>query len=101
MLMVLVLLLSTSTANPAASTYSCRFHITVTDAGTEALNGVYYDETSELSDESVYYYKWSSELDDWNYYFVQPTRPIADKIKKRSLQLKRSLQSKKRLEKNP
>ena len=65
MLMVLVLLLSTSTANPAASTYSCRFHITVTDAGTEALNGVYYDETSELSDESVYYYKWSSELDDW------------------------------------
>jgi hypothetical protein len=52
-------------ANPAASTYSCRFHITVTDAGTSALNGIYYDETSELSDEVVYYYKWSSELNDW------------------------------------
>jgi hypothetical protein len=48
-----------------ASAYSCRFHIAVSGAGTAALNGIYYDETGELSDNAIYYYKWSAELNDW------------------------------------
>lgn len=47
------------------STYSCRFHIEVTNAGTPELNGLYYDETSSLADGVVYYYKWSVAFDDW------------------------------------
>ena len=62
---ILFLIWSSAAANSAASSNSCRFHITVSGAGTDSLNGVYYDETAELSDSVVYYYKWSAELKDW------------------------------------
>ena len=62
---ILFLIWSSAAANSAASSNSCRFHITVSGAGTDSLNGVYYDETAELSDSVVYYYKWSAELNDW------------------------------------
>ena len=62
---ILFLIWSSAAANSAASSNSCRFHITVSGAGTDSLNGLYYDETAELSDSVVYYYKWSAELNDW------------------------------------
>jgi hypothetical protein len=62
---LLIQLLLQRLVNSQVSTYSCRFHIEVTNAGTPELNGIYYDETSELSDGVVYYYKWSQALDDW------------------------------------
>ena len=65
LLLFLLPILASAAVTPAISKFTCRAHITVSGAGTDAINGKYYDDTDSLSDSVQSYYKWSEELNDW------------------------------------
>lgn len=64
LLLALVNCMTSVTAKPLSPS-TCAYAVRVAGSGEPEVNGLYYDDTSELSDGVPYYYKWSAKLSDY------------------------------------